>query len=243
MTRTGSGPGFSVLILMTLAAAAGAALALVGGAIAMRVSPWADGKATSAGCQCDGAEATAGDDDSTRPQAQVVDQNGELRRAFLAALAQDSRCDETRAREPDEPAPPELPLVNQEDLEIPSAEEIVAQEKAEVVSLQGELSQEQVDPVWAPATEQATARAVAATESMNLEEVTCRKSLCRVRVTHRDLAKREDDVEKLLATMPAGGQARVYAPSDDATTVMYFSREGMLLSVMTPRAPFRADSN
>lgn len=238
MAATSTRRGFSsLLILMALAAVAGAALTLVLGAIALRVGPWADGKASSAGCRCDGADRTAGVQASPWQEQQLADQNDELRRAFLTALARDSRCEDVPARGPDLPAPIEQLAENQEGLEMPSPEEVVEQEKAEVASLHGELNQEPVDPSWALATEQATARAVSATRSMNLEEVTCRRSLCRVRVSHHDLAKREDDVEKLLATMPAGGQARVYAPSDDATTVMYFSREGMLLSVMTPRAP------
>lgn len=233
MPRTSSERRFAMPLLLALAAAAGAALALVVGAIAIQVGPWADRKATSAGCQCDGADGSAGDE--SRRQSQL--ENDELRRAFLAALARDPGCDDTPANQPDQPAPLEYPVEDQADLEVPSTEEIVAQEQAELASLLGELNQEPVDPVWAPVTEQATARAVAAAESMHLEEVTCRESLCRVRVTHRDLAKREDDVEKLLGVMPWGGQARVYAPTGDPTTVMYFSRKGMLLSALAPRVP------
>lgn len=244
MTQTSKGGSFSlafVVFMMTLAAAAGVVLTLIVGAIATQVGPFPERKATSARCQCDDADRTAGDEAS----ALALDQDGEVRRAFLAALTRSPRYEDTPAPQPNVPTPPDFPVASsefsaeppaayQEDFARPSREEIAEQEEAEVASLEGELEQESVDPVWAPATEQSTAGAIAAVESVYLEDVTCGESLCRVQVTHRDLAQREEDVEKLLATIPGGGQARVYAPSDEPTTVMYFSREGKQLSVMTP---------
>jgi hypothetical protein len=228
-----NGRRFSVPILLMLAAAAGGALALMVGALAIELGPWADRKAEPGACHCDEPGTTGGTDASR--QAQLVDQNVELRRALLAALARGSGCDDT-AVEPSAPPSP-ADLVEENDFVPPSPEEIAAQQKTEMASLQKELNEEPVDPVWAPRTEEAAARAVAATESMQLEGVECRESLCRVRVTHRDVAKREDDVEKLLAAMPVEGQARVYAPTDETTTEMYFSRKGMRLSVLSPPVP------
>lgn len=241
---------FSLVILLALAMATGAVFTLIVGTIALQVGPFADQEATLARCLCDDALASEQEDAFARP----VDPKDELRRAFLAALARAPRGDDIPAPPPDATMALELPpdattapglLVDatqapehlaegQDALEMPSAEEIIEQEEAEAASLDGELEQEPVDPEWAPATEQVTARAVAATESMYIEDVTCHESLCRVRVTHRDLAQRDEDVEKLLGTIPGGGQARVYAPPGESTTVMYFSREGKQLSLLTP---------
>lgn len=250
MTQTSKGASFSlafVVFMMTLAAAAGAVLTVLVGTIAAQVGPRADRQAASEPCQCDNAERSAGDEASR----ELVDQEGEVRRAFLAALARNPRYDAASALPPEALPPPAVPAEypefsgeHQEGGEMPSPDDIVEQEwtseqqDAEAASLEGELNEEPIDPVWAPATEQATARAIAATGSMYLDDVTCRESLCRVRVTHRNLAARDDDVEKLLGTMPGGGQARVYAPHDEPTTVMYFSREGKQLTVLTPGVPW-----
>lgn len=242
MTQASNERRFSLTILVTLvtlAAATGAVLTFIVGAIVIHGGPFANRKAT-ARCQCDGADSAAGDgaEEAGEASARPMEKNGEVRRAFLAALARDPRCDDTPANQPDAPTSPEFAAEDQEAFDMPSPEEIAEQEEAEVASLEGELNQEPVDPEWAPVTEQATARAIAATESMDLEDVTCGESLCRVQVTHRDFAQRDDDVEKLLGTMPPGGQARVYAPPDEPTTVMYFSRKGKELSVMTASAPW-----
>lgn len=240
MTRTNDAQRLSAPTLLGLGAACGIALTLTTGALAIRGGLWRAPDATATRHAPAGDAAAA--DEAARQRAQLAKQNEELRRSLMDALARASGCDDAPAARTDSPStvpsdlPPQPPPPEARD--DPTPEEIVAQEKAEVVSLQGEISQEPVDPVWGPATEQATARRVAATQSMHLEEVTCRESLCRVRVTHRDLAKRDDDVEKLLQTASPGGQARVYAPADEPTTVMYFSRKGMLLSVMSPRPPW-----
>jgi hypothetical protein len=226
----------STPLAVTLAALAGAALVLVVGAIVLEVSPEARRRATSAGGPC-GSAAAITSDETARRQAQLVEQNSELKRALLAALARSSECDDKPARPPE----PQMPLQDptlEPDPEAASPDEIVAQEKAQVVTLEREMSEEPVDPVWAPNTERATAQVIAAATTLHLEEVKCRESLCRVKVTHRDPSRRDEDIETLLGTTPGGGQARVYAPPGDRTTVMYFSRKGMLLSALSPPVPW-----
>lgn len=224
-----SGPRYALPILLTLAAASGAALTLVVRATAVEVADTTKPVA----CQ---ETALVGVTNASRREEELVTQNDELRRTLLAALAGASECNAPPVGTPEPPPPPEA-SVEPHDSGPLGPEEIAEQEKREMASLQGELTDEQVDPVWAPRTEQATARAVAAIQSMHVEGVECRESLCQVRVTHRDLAHRDDDVEKLLGAMPGGGQARVYAPADAPTTVMYFSRRGMLLSVLSTPMP------
>lgn len=222
------------LSLLLLAAAAGGAMTLLAGGLTPHLDAKAKSKVLSVPCQ--GSEA---DDDADRRRAQLTEQNAELRRALLAALARGDCPDPVRAG-PELPAKQEDPLGSPEDLEPTSPEEVLARQRAEAASLQGDIDREPVDPVWAPAAERAAALAVTATPSLHLEDVTCRESLCRVRVTHRDITKREDDVEKLLRLTPAGGQARVYSPTDDPTTVMFFSRKGTMLSIFAPPVPLVA---
>lgn len=230
-----SGPRYALPILLTLAAASGAALTLVVRAVATE----GDDKASPVTCKETGVIGVAG---ASRREEELASQNGELRRALLAALAGGSECNAAPAL-PSETPPPPAASIEQYRFDPPSPEEIAEQETKEMASLQGELNAEPVDPVWAPRMEQAAARAVAAVESLRVEGVECRESLCQVRVTHRDPAHRDDDVEKLLSTMPDGGQARVYAPADAPTTVMYFSRKGMLLSVLSPPTPSLPPAN
>jgi hypothetical protein len=218
------------LALVLLAAASGAVLTVIVGVIAMQIGPRSTEKAAHLPCECDeGAPSPA----SVQPNADASDRSDEVRRAFLAGLAQSQKCDEKSGDLAETQTAPDSPVEDEDDLEVPSPEDLAEQHKMEMATLDGEFDEEPVDATWARATEQEAERAIALTGSMDLKQVTCRASLCRVQVTHRDLGKREDDVEKLLGTIPAGGQARVYAPTDEPTTVMYFSREGKQLSVMT----------
>jgi hypothetical protein len=220
------------LALVLLAAASGAVLTVIVGVIAIQMGPWGARKAPPLPCECDGAPSPA----SAQPNADASDRGDEVRRAFLAGLAQNRKCDEKSIDRLEELMSPAVALEDEDDLEMPSAEDLAEQDKMEMATLDGEFDEEPLDPTWARATEQEAERAIALTGSMDLKHVTCRASLCRVQVTHHDLGKREDDVEKLLGTIPSGGQARVYAPTDEPTTVMYFSREGKQLSVMTKPA-------
>lgn len=217
------------LLMMTLSAAAGTLLTLVFGGLVLNADFAGVRNAKSGARPCERDERVEAAEASRR-EAQVMDQNAELRRALVAALARSYACEGA-------PSPSDSRLLSEQSPEpepapLPSSPQNTTQEEAEVVSLQSELSREAVDPAWAPHTEQATERAIAATGSMQVQEVTCRQTLCRVAVTHSDLAKREEDVEKLLGSTLGAGQARVYAPSNEPTTVMYFSREGTLLSVL-----------
>jgi len=234
MTGTTGRQGPSRLFLAIVSAFG---VLLTVGAIALQAGLGRKGKEGAADCHCI-AEDTAGDAEPSSSYEQLVAQNAELKRALAAALSRGDRGDAGAACQPGPLAaqPPPAQTRNVPPTP-PSPEETLAQEKADLVSLQDQVKQEPVDPVWAPRTEQAAARAIAATESMHLEEVTCRETLCRVRVTHRDLAAREHDVETLLGISEEGGQARVYAPADERTTVMYFTRKGNELSVLKPPRP------
>jgi hypothetical protein len=231
ITRT-DGRRFSLGALM-LAAVAGAALALLVSSLASSAHP---PSRETAGGRREGAPVPAGAESAAR-QAQLLQQNSELRTALLAALARAPECDSPAPAPTPTPTPTPEASDEEQPFEAPSREEIGLKEKAQVTSLEKDLSQEPVDPVWAPSTEQATARVIAAHSSLHLEDITCRETLCRVRITHRDLAKRDEDVELLLGTTPGGGQAQVYTAPGDRTTVMYFSRKGMLLSSLSPPAP------
>jgi len=212
-----------------------AAVAFMVGVVAFKAGRWRGRKAEAA--HCPGSD-TATKNEQQPSYEELMAQNAKLKRALLAAMARGGRRD----REPScerAPLAAQAPPPEDDGVEAtpPSPDEIRAQEKADLLTLQGQMDHEPVDPVWAPRTEQATERALAETGSMHVEEVTCRETLCRVRVTHHDLAAREHDVDVLLGIPPGGGQSRVYAPADDPTTVMYFSRRGNELSVLRPAMP------
>jgi hypothetical protein len=72
--------------------------------------------------------------------------------------------------------------------------------------------------------------------SVHLDEVTCRETLCRAKLTHLDPKAHEADMDRLLTLPVIAGQALAFAPSnDDRNTVLYFSRKGTSLSVLQPR--------
>jgi hypothetical protein len=178
-------------------------------------------------CDCD---EKAEDATAAEQRERLLRENDEIRSALLTALVRAPTCDGVTTPTPQVPKAPELP----------SAEDAASQEAAEVVSLHMELDQEPLDLGWAPGAERAAAVAIAATGSMRVQEVKCRESLCRVTVSHNELAKRDEDVEKLLTAAPGAGQARVYARENEDTTVMYFARQGRPLSVFdgaVPEAP------
>jgi hypothetical protein len=69
----------------------------------------------------------------------------------------------------------------------PSDEEIRANRQAEMAMLEKELASEPVDADWANEIEKVTEDAVAVLDAnLELEEVTCRKTFCHARLTHRD---------------------------------------------------------
>lgn len=117
-----------------------------------------------------------------------------------------------------------------------SKEELLAQQKADAHTLDTELAAETADPVWAPKIERVTAEALAKLGGkLHLEDVTCRETLCRVRVTHADPSARDQDVEALLGLPLPAGQAVALSPSGDPRqTALYFSRRSTTLSVLQP---------
>lgn len=163
-------------------------------------------------------------------------QSGELVRA-IAALA-NAKVEET----PTQPSvlrvvemPAQLARDSSGAFE-PSAEERQAKEQADADALDAQLGAEEVDPFWAPRTERATADAVARLgNDLRVAEVTCRESLCRARLIHRDARLAASDLEGLLNMSVIGGEAMVISPPGEAGgTVLYFSRKGMSLSVLQP---------
>jgi hypothetical protein len=117
-----------------------------------------------------------------------------------------------------------------------SKEEILAKQRSDAHTLDAQLGSEEVDPVWAPKVERATSEALARLGSnMHLDEVTCRETLCRARVSHADPRAHDEDVEHLFNMPVLAGQALALSPADDPhNTVLYFSRKGTMLSVMQP---------
>jgi hypothetical protein len=117
-----------------------------------------------------------------------------------------------------------------------SKEEILAKQRSDAHTLDAQLASEEVDPVWAPKVERATSEALARLGSnMHLDEVTCRETLCRARVSHADPRAHDEDVERLFNMPVLAGQALALSPADDPhNTVLYFSRKGTTLSVMQP---------
>lgn len=163
-------------------------------------------------------------------------QSGELVRA-IAAFA--------KAKVEEAPAQPSVPGVVEAPAQLandppdafePSAEERQAKEQADADALDAQLRGEEVDPFWAPRTERATADAVARLgNDLRVAEVTCRESLCRARLIHRDARLADADLEGLLNMSVIAGEAMVIRPPGDAGgTVLYFSRKGTSLSVLQP---------
>ena len=104
--------------------------------------------------------------------------------------------------------------------------------KANVEALEEELLSEKVDPEWAQKTEEGARRAVAATtRGMRLDDVTCRATFCRARLKHVDPSMRENDLMDLTLAPELSGQMLPYAPAgEEQTTVVYFARQGHILS-------------
>jgi hypothetical protein len=128
-----------------------------------------------------------------------------------------------------------LPGQVPEDLPL-SKDAIVARQKADASTLDAQILSEEADPIWSAKVERATAEAIAAVGSrVHLDEVICRATLCRAKVTHSDPEMHDKDMQRLLTLPVVTGQAFALAPpNDDRTTVLYFSRKGTSLSVLQP---------
>jgi len=179
-------------------------------------------------CSCDQADA------STRPVGGAA-RNESLALA-LASIASAKpgepqspvkQAETSRSENPPSQPPDEIPM---------SKEEVFARQKADAHTLDAQLLSEDVDPVWSAKIERATAEAMVRIGStMHLDEVTCRETLCRAKVTHLDPQAHEQDMDRLLTMPVIAGQALAVAPAnDDRNTVLYFSRKGTPLSVLQP---------
>jgi hypothetical protein len=174
---------------------------------------------------------------STPPRASG--QNGEMVAALIRALAAAS-ADERREEGPPPPAPSAANELAAHDRDAEGPSERAARfMEGNVETLEAELRDEKVDVDWAKQTEEAATRIVAKmTSGMRLEEVKCRATLCRARVTHVDPSMRGDDLMQLLGAPEMSTQMLPYAPAEDeATTVIYFARQGHTLSVLSAGSP------
>ena len=159
-----------------------------------------------------------------------------LRTAVLLralANARDARDDESEDEDD------QGMLRDKEEAYRPSEEEIAAIRQAEMDTMEKQFEGEPVDRDWAAKTEEAAAAAFDALEdNLELEEVICRKTVCRAQMTHHDPNTRRGDIDRLLSTPALGHQMTSYVlPDDERTTVMYFAREGHTLSVLSPPLP------
>jgi len=163
-------------------------------------------------------------------------EKGEREAAFLRALAAAKAAE---GREGCKPAPVPTEEEKAAEREAREKERLAEQArrylKANVETLEEDLRNEKVDVEWARKTEEAARRAVASTRhGMRLEEVTCRTTFCRGRVTHADSSLRETDVMDLVAVPEFSGQVFPYAPDEEGeATTIYFARPGHTLSVMS----------
>jgi hypothetical protein len=195
------------------------------------------GRATSKSAHSPCAE--AGRIDAPPPGA--VAQNPVLTAALVNA-ALDARDAARASREKEVDAPTDegepVELSEEERLAIDSAD--LARAKARMDKLEALLGEEEVDPWWAPRTEQATTKAAATIANVRLGDVTCRETFCRVRLTHRDPTQRDGDVTRLLDTADLSASETFFQTpqADAAATVLYFSRKGHALSpLFDPPAP------
>ena len=159
--------------------------------------------------------------------------------ALALALASISSARPEEHQSPEKKAAPsEAPPASGPPFDEPrmSKEEVVARQKADAHTLDSQILSEEADPIWATKVERATAEAIARIGgSVHLDEVTCRETLCRAKVTHLDPSSHEADVDRLLTMPVMVAQALAFAPSnDDRNTVLYFSRKGTSLSVLQP---------
>lgn len=174
---------------------------------------------------------------STSPQASG--QNREMAAAVIRALAT-ANADERREECPPPPAPRDADELGAHDPDADGTSERAARfMEGNVETLEADFRDEKVDVDWAKQTEEAATRTVAKmTSGMRLEEVKCRATLCRARVTHADPSMRGDDIMQLLAAPEMSAQMLPYAPAEDeATTVIYFARQGHTLSVLSAGPP------
>ena len=120
-----------------------------------------------------------------------------------------------------------------------SKEEVLARQRADAYTLEQQLLGEEVDPIWSAKVQRETTEMVTRLgPSVHLDDVTCRETLCRANLSHRDPNARDEDTDRLLSMPVIAGQAFAYAPSnDDRKTVLYFSRKGTYLSVLQGQAP------
>jgi hypothetical protein len=174
---------------------------------------------------------------STPPQASG--QNREMAAAVIRALAT-ANADERREDCPPPPAPREADERAPDDRDAEGTSERAARfMEGNVETLEAEFRDEKVDTDWAKQTEEAATRTVAKmTSGMRLEEVKCRATLCRARVTHADPSMRGNDLMQLLGAPEMSAQMLPYAPAEDEpTTVIYFARQGHTLSVLSAGPP------
>jgi hypothetical protein len=115
----------------------------------------------------------------------------------------------------------------------PTKEERAVREQADVWTLDEQLRTEEVDPRWASKSEAAVTEFIGRDPSLHLDEVTCRETLCRARVSHLDPGAHDSDMERLLAMPFIEGQAATYSENGDPrTTLVYFSRRHNPISVL-----------
>lgn len=175
------------------------------------------------------------------PCVEVEDKSGARRESLartLTVLAAERTVREASAKKP-APTPAAPPAAEAggtiKELEI-SQEEVLARQKADAYTLDAQLASEEVDVQWAAKVErQMTDGIERLGPKMHLEDLTCRETLCRARITHGEPNARGEDVESLLSLSIFPGQAVAYGtPDDRRSTVLYFSRKGTTLSVLQP---------
>lgn len=132
-------------------------------------------------------------------------------------------------------APANPPSEGSDELEV-SKEERLAKQKADAYALDTQLGSEEVDTRWGAKVERQLTEVFARLgPKLHLDDLTCRETLCRARITHLDPNARDDEVERILSLGIFPGQATAYgSPEDPRSTVLYFSRRGTTLSVLQP---------
>lgn len=165
----------------------------------------------------------------------VVARSSSQRAALFRALVKANATYNARGEEPlaDEGPDPADPSADEGDAAEVSEEELFAMQSSEVDRLETQLGAETADVAWATRTEQAMVETARLVDTVTLDEVTCRETLCRARVTHHDPSTRPTDLLRLMAGRKSG-QMVSYVPDEEWTTVMYFSREGRDLPELQP---------
>ncbi|MFZ5892054.1 MAG: hypothetical protein ACOY0T_13445 [Myxococcota bacterium] len=164
--------------------------------------------------------------------------------SWVAALALRQREDTptTNAQPANVPAP-EPASVDLNAIDSPEGpvtpDELLAAQRFEVDRLEKQFKEEPLDEAWAPGAtkrvEEVSARLPA---GMRLERVSCRSSMCRVELSHRDPQTRNENLRALAAASPFQGGIYVDVPEDARKpSVAYFSRPGHELAAFADAAP------